>query len=460
MPTATKQNKNKHNRIIPIAIGLIMLMELVDGSALNTSLPQIALSLHVNAIHLKIAITIYLLTLGMFIPAAGWLADRFGANKILLISIIGFIMTSLVCACATDLGMLTAARALQGSCGAFTMPVARLVMIRLYRDRLAEISSKIATIVTLGPLIGPLIGGALTTWLSWRFIFLINLPIGLSLLLIIWRFFPEIERNPIHHFDFKGFTLLASALITLLGFFDTIIAPMALPYKFLVASLGILFLISYILYAKRKAYPVINVRLFCNRQFRYFISVSAATRLLSSGIWFLLPLYLQTLHHYSALESALSLLPMIVGVWIAKWFTKPVMLHFKNQHILLTGLILISLFQFLFAWVVSHFNLLILISSCFLEGFVIGLFITIVNVAITQSLKTRDLTAGTIINSAVIQLSGSFAVSCAAVALILSSGIQTLSWQQTLPASSFSMTLIIGAIAMAITTIIAWLRKT
>lgn len=134
-----------------------MLIELIDGSALNTALPQIANDLHVNAITLKVAITVYLLALGLFIPASGWISDKIGSKNLLLLSITGFMFSSIACGLSTNLISLVIFRAIQGAFGAFTAPVVRLAMVRIYKNDVLTAMSIVAVIAALGPMLGPFV---------------------------------------------------------------------------------------------------------------------------------------------------------------------------------------------------------------------------------------------------------------------------------------------------------------
>ncbi|MFZ9035422.1 MAG: MFS transporter [Francisellaceae bacterium] len=141
-------------KLIAYTIGLVMLMEFLDASALNTALPQMAVSLDVKPISLKVAITVYLLTLGLFIPASSWLADRLGLKRVLLLSVTGFVLSSILCGLSLNLSMLVVFRALQGMFGAFTAPV--LMMLKVFKGRIMAAMSMIAVVVMIGPLSGPL----------------------------------------------------------------------------------------------------------------------------------------------------------------------------------------------------------------------------------------------------------------------------------------------------------------
>ena len=210
-------------RLIMLTIGAVMMMESLDRSALNTSLPQIAYSLQVNPINLKIAITIYLLTLGAFIPVASWFSDRFGIKRILSFSIIGFLLMSIFCGISTGLIMITIFQALQGLFAAFTMPLARLLIVRLFSHDYVRAMATIGPLMLIGSMLGPLVGGMITTWLNWRFIFFLNVPLGLLAIFAIYHYFPKSKTRRVAKFDYLGFLILGSGLLLTLFAIDTIV---------------------------------------------------------------------------------------------------------------------------------------------------------------------------------------------------------------------------------------------
>jgi len=175
-----KQLNQKSKAIIIVIVAIAMLMELLDATVINTSLPQIAKSLHTNPIELKVAITMYLLSLGIFIPVSGWLVDCIGERKTLILAIIIFLLSSIGCALSTNLDMLVVFRLLQGMGGAFLMPIARLVLVRAYgKQDIVHAMMKVSLITMSAMFLGPILGGAITTYIGWRWIFLLNIPFGL-----------------------------------------------------------------------------------------------------------------------------------------------------------------------------------------------------------------------------------------------------------------------------------------
>ncbi|RZA15712.1 MAG: MFS transporter, partial [Lysobacteraceae bacterium] len=192
-------------------------METLDASVIATALPVIAADFNVTVVGVSLSVTAYLVAMAIFVPAAGWCADRFGARRVFAAAVGLFTLASLLCGLAPSLWTLVAARVLQGAAAAFMSPVGRIVVLReTPRARLIESMAMITWPGLIGPVIGPPLGGLIVTYVSWRWIFLLNVPIGLLGMWLILRYLPRdraVLRRP---FDFKGFVLTAVALAALI----------------------------------------------------------------------------------------------------------------------------------------------------------------------------------------------------------------------------------------------------
>ena len=437
---------------IAYTIGIIMLMELIDASALNTSLPQMATSFNVSPINLKVAITVYLLTLGLFIPTSSWVAEKIGVKKTLLCSVSGFVVASVLCGLSQSLAMLIVMRAFQGVFGAFTMPVARLALIRIFKKNLLYAMSIIGAIVTVGPMIGPLLGGAITTYLNWRFIFFINLPIGLLMLIPIAYLLPVLNdrKTKLKPFDLKGFFILGTSIVLLMLFLDTLIDPNIRGFiKGINISIAIVLILLYLHHARsRRHKAIIDLQIFKNRMFSYLIITSIILRLSTMGIMFLFPLYLQTQQGFTPFGSGLTFLAFIIPAWLIKRFVKSILnrISFYTFYLIITlGMMLCYL---VCAWLFSDFYLLpyLLIQS--ILGLLFGSYTMISNAAIYTRVTDEQTGEASVIMSTVIQLSGAFAVAWVAVLLGFVSGIKDMSHNTAIPAHAFSVVTLVCAIGM------------
>src|SRR6202142_352624 len=234
-------------------IATALFMENMDGTVISTSLPAIAVDLHQDPIVLKLALTSYMLTLAVFIPASGWVADRFGARTVFCSAIVVFTIGSILCGASTSLPTLIGARVFQGLGGAMMVPVGRLVLLRSTpKSEMVNALAYLTVPALIGPVVGPLLGGFITTYFHWRWIFWINVPIGVVGVLLSLRFIENIRERDVARFDFKGFALSGLGLLSLI-FGLTVIGRGLAPAPVVVALIvgGLILLTLYVLHARR-----------------------------------------------------------------------------------------------------------------------------------------------------------------------------------------------------------------
>src|SRR5271165_3574830 len=201
-----------------LIVATALFMENMDGTVIATSLPAIALDLHQDPIVLKLALTSYMLTLAVFIPASGWIADRFGARTVFCSAIVVFTLGSILCGASTSLPTLIAARVFQGLGGAMMVPVGRLVLLRSVPKRdLVNALAYLTVPALLGPVAGPPLGGFITTYFHWRCIFCVNAPIGVLGVALSIRFIANLREEVVPRFDFNGFLLSGAGLLGLIS---------------------------------------------------------------------------------------------------------------------------------------------------------------------------------------------------------------------------------------------------
>lgn len=216
-PAAARPALPRETRLIALIVASAFFMQTLDSAILTTSLPQMALSFGVQPVALSVGITVYLLTAAACVPASAWVADRFGARNVFAGAIALFTLASIACANADSLWAFTLSRAVQGVGGALMMPVGRMVVIRQADKRhLIEATAFITWPALIGPVIGPVLGGFITSWLNWRWNFWINLPFGLMAMALTWRFIPNHRPAQRAPFDKQGAALTGLALVCLL----------------------------------------------------------------------------------------------------------------------------------------------------------------------------------------------------------------------------------------------------
>ncbi len=249
--------------IIPLIVACSLFMEQLDSTIIATALPTIARELHEDPLRLNLAITCYLLSLSIFIPLSGWMADRFGARTVFRAAIGVFMLGSILCGLSNNLWEFVISRMIQGMGGAMMSPVGRFVMLRsVPKADLMRAMIVVTTPAMLGPVFGPPLGGFIVTYFSWRWIFFINVPIALLGILLVTLFVPNLREDNIRPIDWPGFALTAIGLSCLIFGFE-VVGRGGLPGGLVVAmiAVGILCLSVYVWHARRTPFPVLDLRL-------------------------------------------------------------------------------------------------------------------------------------------------------------------------------------------------------
>src|SRR5689334_23440065 len=199
-------------KIVAMIVASAIIMQQIDATVITTALPQMAISLDTSPVRLSVAVTAYLLSLAIFVPVSGWAADRFGGRTVFRAAIALFTLGSILCGLSNSALELTAARVLQGLGGAMMVPVGRLVLFRsVERSQLVRTMAYLQVPAQLGPVLGPPIGGFITTYFSWRWIFLVNVPLGLLGIVLVSVFFDDPKEDNPRPFDWIGFVLTGLA---------------------------------------------------------------------------------------------------------------------------------------------------------------------------------------------------------------------------------------------------------
>src|SRR3954469_24759586 len=250
----------RRERLVPLIIAVALFMENMDSTVIATSLPAIAVDLGTNPLALKLAVTSYLLSLAVFIPVSGWTADRFGARTVFRSAIAVFMLGSIGCALSSSLTQFVAARIVEGMGGAMMSPVARLILVRsVDRRELINAMVWVTLPALIGPLIGPALGGFITTFISWPWIFLINIPIGLAGIVLATIFIEDVRAQTPDPFDPLG-AVLAGLGISGFAFGGSLLGLNLSPTSAVLAfiMLGAASAYAYVLHARRTPAPVLD----------------------------------------------------------------------------------------------------------------------------------------------------------------------------------------------------------
>ena len=303
------------NRIVPLIVAVALFMENMDSTVIATSLPAIAADIGTNPLALKLAVTSYLLSLAVFIPVSGWTADRFGARKVFRSAIAVFMLGSIGCALSSSLSEFVAARIVEGMGGAMMTPVGRLILVRSVSKReLINAMVWVTLPALIGPLLGPPVGGFITTYISWHWIFLINIPIGLAGIVLATIFIEDVKAQTPDPFDPLG-AVLAGAGIAGLAFGGSLLGMDYLPLPLVLALIagGAVSAYAYVLHARRTPAPVLDLSLLEIPTMRAAILGGFIYRCGIGAMPFLLPLLLQLGFGLTAFQSGLITLSNVVG---------------------------------------------------------------------------------------------------------------------------------------------------
>src|SRR3954468_21695816 len=309
-----------HDRLVPLIIAVALFMENMDSTIIATSLPAIAADIGANPLALKVALTSYLLSLAVFIPASGWIADRFGARTVFRAAIAVFTVGSVLCGRADSLAFLVGARVLQGIGGAMMVPVGRLVLLRTAaKQELVAAMAWLTVPALLGPVMGPPVGGFIVTSFSWRWIFDINVPIGILGIVLVSLFVEDVREPQRGRFDGIGLLLCGIALSGLMFGLETAgrgVVPRELTEAMI--GIGLAAIIGYLLHARNHPAPLLDLSLTRLPCFGVTLTAMMLFRTGIGAIPFLLPLMLQVGFGNSAVESGLITFASSAGALVMK----------------------------------------------------------------------------------------------------------------------------------------------
>jgi EmrB/QacA subfamily drug resistance transporter len=361
----------KSSRLLPLIVACALFIENMDSTVLSTSLPAIATDLMTDPIALKLALTTYLLSLAVFIPVSGWVADRFGAQTTFVTAITVFLLGSIGCAVSGSLGALVAARFVQGMGGAMMVPVGRLVLLRsVPKHELVQALSWVTIPALIGPMVGPPLGGFITTYFDWRWIFLINLPIGALGVSLALKYIPNTRDERPAPLDWRGFALAGGGLGAAMFGFSTL-GRHLVPVDIAVTSLlvGAIGLLGYVAHARRHPRPLLDLRLFRLGTYRAGVLGGSLFRIGIGASPFLLPLMLQVGFGLTPVASGLLTFVSAVGAIFMKTLAALILRRAGFRRVLLWNAIAASaaLCAFgLFRPTTSHLVIIaiLLVSGC------------------------------------------------------------------------------------------------
>jgi EmrB/QacA subfamily drug resistance transporter len=399
-------------RILPWLVAVAFFMESLDATILNTAVPTIAEAIHVAPLSMKAALTSYMLSLAVFIPISGWVADRFGSRRVFFSAIGVFTFGSLLCGLSSDIHELVLSRVLQGCGGAMMVPVGRLTLVRTFaKSELVRAMSYFSIPAMIGPMLGPLAGGFIVDYFPWRVIFFVNLPIGLLGLYLVHHYLPDYQAEKSDPLDFVGLVLFGSG-ISILSYVLEIFGEHTLSTTEVVGLLviSLFLLLAYWRHSLTLAYPLLRLRLFLIRTFRSSVVGGLVTRLGIGGLPFLLPLLYQVGLGYTPLQSGMLMVPQPLAAMSLKMTMPAVITRFGYRRVLLSNTIFMGLLIALFGTIGPGTPVWRICLQTLSFGYFSSLQFTAINTIVYADLTESDLSMGSSIASTMQQLSLSFGV--------------------------------------------------
>jgi EmrB/QacA subfamily drug resistance transporter len=436
-------------RLIPLIVATALFMENMDSTVIATSLPAIAADIGTSPLTLKLAITSYLLSLAVFIPASGWTADRFGARAVFSIAIAVFMVGSIGCALSSSVTHFVIARILQGIGGAMMTPVGRLVLLRsIDKSALVNAMAWVTVPALIGPVVGPPLGGFITTYFSWHWIFLINIPIGLLGIFMAMRYIDPIRSEDPERFDLYGLVLAGIGLGGI-AFGLSVAGLNLLPWTVVVAliAVGSISMTLYVIHAKRTASPVLDFTLMRLPTLRASIIGGFLFRLGIGALPFLLPLLMQVGFGLSPFRSGLVTFASAVGAMGMKTLAARIIRTFGFRNIMVINAVVSSVFLAACALFTVTTPLLLIMIILVVGGFFRSLQFTAINTVAYAEVEPSQMSRATTLVSVNQQLAISAGVAVGAFSVETTMLLHHVS---ELSAADFAPAFIVVAIISAI----------
>ena len=402
-------------RLLPWLVAVAFLMESLDTTVLNTAVPAMARALHESELSMKAVLASYALSLAVFIPASGWMADRFGTRRVFSAAIAVFTLGSVLCGCARSVPMLVVFRLLQGMGGAMMVPVGRLTLVRSFpKDELLRAMSFVAIPSLVGPLVGPALGGFIISVTTWDYIFFLNVPIGLLGLVMVYLHLPDYRTQKMPPLDIMGLVLFGSGIALLswaLEVFGEHHAggPMVVGAGALACAL----LGLYWVHAKPLLHPLLDLNLLRYRTFSSSVAGGFVTRLGVGGAPFLLPLLYQTGLGFTPLHSGLLIMPQALGAMTSKTFVRYELAFFGYRKLLIGNTVALGLMLMLFGTVGPQTPVWLICGQAMLYGVLMSTQFTAMNTLAYADIPPKRTSHASAFAGTFQQLSMSFGVATA-----------------------------------------------
>ncbi|ODT35274.1 MAG: MFS transporter [Niabella sp. SCN 42-15] len=397
-------------KYLPFILATAIFMQMLDSTILNTSLPAMAKDLNESPLDMQNAIISYVLTLALFMPVSGFLADKFGTRKIFVFSLLLFSIGSLFCALSQNLTQIVISRVIQGLGGSLMTPVGRLALMKTFKkDELVKAMNYAIIPALIGPVLGPLVGGYMVDYLSWHWIFLINIPIGMLGIFLGFKFMPDYKTDD-YHFDLKGFLIFAVASLFISVSLELLGSARNVTPVLLVAIAGFLMLYFYYRHARNTENPLFPLNLFQVRTFRIGIVGNLVTRLGIGSIPLLIPLLIQIGYGQTAVVSGWIVAPMALTAMFGKSAVIRVLNSIGYRRTLRINTTIIGFLILIFAIPGVHSSIYWFVPILAVLGFFNSIQFTAMNTISISDLRNYQTSSGNSLLSVNQQLAVGFGI--------------------------------------------------
>jgi len=396
-------------------------MQALDSTILNTAVPIVSRSLDVAPLEMRSVLASYALALALFIPISGWMADRYGTRQVFGWAIGLFTLGSVLCGLCNNIHLLVACRVLQGMGGAMMVPVGRLTLVRTFpKSQLVGAMSFVSIPALVGPMLGPVAGGLIVAYLNWRYIFFLNLPIGIAGLLLVFLYLPDYREKRRTPLDVVGLIMFGSG-IALLSYVLEVFGDHTLGATEIagLTAVSLLLIVAYVLYSMRTRFPLLDLTLFRIRTFVTAVNGSFFTRLGMGGVPFLLPLLYQVGLGFTPVQSGLLIMPQAAASLATKFVLPRIITAVGYRTVLISNTVIVGILIGVFGTIVPGTPVWAIVLLALGYGAFQSLQLTSMNTLVYADIPSKKASNASSIASTLQQLSLSFGVAAAGLTTAL-----------------------------------------
>ncbi len=410
--------------LIPLVVGCAFFMEGLDSTMIAVAIPAMARDLAESPLRLNLVIASYLLSLAVFIPVSGWIADRLGTRIVFCVAVLIFAAGSALCGTATSLPMLVAFRVIQGFGGAMMTPVGRLILLRSFpRASLVSAMNWMTIPAMIGPTVGPIVGGILTSYASWRWVFYLNIPMGVLGAALGWWLFENYRAPAPQRFDVGGFLIAAVGLFLFEFALENLGRPMIAPWiGELMFPMAVAILYIYVRHARASPAPVLDLNLLKIKTFRIGTVIGGVCRMGLDATPFMLPLLFQVGFGFSAMEAGSLTFSSTLGAMLVRSVSKPLLRWLGFRRALVGGALGAAAFTAVFALLSADTPAWIVVLCVLLSGCVRSIQYLALNTISFADVPSSLLSRSTSVSGVFQQLARGFGVALGAALLALVAG--------------------------------------